>query len=154
MTMGIMSCIALGLLCLILFRDKQGKENTFFNVDSTNLLRGFWSIVVLLIHVPQEYQNFLQNTMGSFAYIGVTFFFMASGYGLSLGVINKPTTATKGFWKRRLPKLLIPMLLMNLTTILVNAIIGNEVNFWQVIGITGFVRQLLLFYFIFNYLFL
>lgn len=67
----------------------QSKANkgyiSFFNLTNTTAMRGFWCIIVILVHIPAVYQNRIQDLMGSFAYIGVTFFFMTSAYGLKVG---------------------------------------------------------------------
>lgn len=57
-------------------------KNSFMSIEDTTFLRGFWCIIVVLVHVPEAYQNGIQDMLGSFAYIGVTFFFMTSAYGL------------------------------------------------------------------------
>ena len=149
LTLAIMGVIALGLALLLILRDQKGRERAFFDVESTNSLRGFWCIIILLVHVPADYQNTVQDLLGSFAYIGVSFFFMTSGYGLMLNMMKNPLGIRSGFWRKRLPKLLLPMLLANIITIASDLIAGNGFKWWQIISITGFVRQLLLFYFIF-----
>lgn len=52
----------------------------------------------MLVHVPYAYQNRIQGMIGSFAYIGVTFFFMTSSYGLALSLTKKPEKI-KHFWR-------------------------------------------------------
>ena len=143
-----MILIAAFLGCLLIIRDTQGKKNRFFDLDTTTTMRGFWCLVVMLVHVPELYQNKIQNLLGSFAYIGVTFFFMTSSYGLMLAVKKSPDAALKGFWKRRLPKLLVPMLAVNVLTLAVDSLMG-EASVRTLVSMTGFVRQLLLFYFVF-----
>lgn len=133
--------------CLPVIRDNSGKKNRFFDLDATATMRGFWCLIVMLVHVPRQYQNPVQDLLGSFAYIGVSFFFMTSSYGLVLSV-QKDAASLEGFWKRRLPKLLIPMLVVNALTLLADAVMG-DVSFRTLVAITGFVRQLLLFYFVF-----
>lgn len=65
--------------------------------------------------------------MGSFAYIGVTFFFMTSAYGLKVGAKKNPDS-TKVFWRRRLPKLLIPMFLVNVLTMVMHLIECKDIS--------------------------
>lgn len=134
---------------VVLFTDVRAKDTRFFDKDVTNCLRGFWCIIILLVHVPTDYQNFIQDTLGSFAYVGVTFFFLTSGYGLALGVKKTPEQIRKSFWKRRLPKLLVPMILVNIVRVLIKLYAYEEFLPLELFGITGFVRQLLLFYFLF-----
>lgn len=126
--------------------DTQGRTNRFFDLNTTTAMRGFWCLIVMLVHVPEANQNQIQDMIGSFAYIGVTFFFMTSGYGLMLSV--KRTDAGQmswGFWKRRLPKLLVPMFVANILATIVDAMAG-EARIQDVFSLNPFVRQLLLFY--------
>ena len=130
-----------GLLC------NGSKE--IFSLDETNAMRGLWCLIVVLVHIPAAYQNRLQDMLGSFAYIGVSFFFMTSGFGLMLGIEKNGFGKMTGFWKRRLPKLLIPMVIMNLLTMAVTFVETGKMDWIQLIRITGYVRQLLLFYLVF-----
>jgi len=88
-------------------------NDAFFDRQSTRAMRGFWSVVIILVHIPQAYQNTIQDLAGSFAYIGVTFFFMASAYGLSASLGSKPDSIHT-FWRNRLPRLIIPNWTANL----------------------------------------
>lgn len=149
MTMMCMALVAVFLAAAILLRDAKGKTASFFDLSATSAMRGFWCLIIALVHVPEEYQNPLQDLMGSFAYIGVTFFFMTSGYGLMLGVRkNGAQSMTKGFWRKRLPKLLVPLLLVNIAHCAAVFVMEGKFEPLLLIGITGFVRQLLLFYFL------
>ena len=55
-------------------------KDSFMSKDDAVFLRGFWCVIVILVHIPAAYQNRVQDALGSFAYIGVTFFFMTSAY--------------------------------------------------------------------------
>lgn len=129
-----------------LLRNAPGE---LFSLEETNAMRGLWCLIVILVHIPELYQNRIQDMLGSFAYIGVSFFFMTSGFGLMLGVEKNGVGKLAGFWKRRLPKLLIPMVITNILTMLLTVAETGEMEWLQLIGITGFVRQLLLFYLLF-----
>lgn len=146
------TCMALLLIFLgfiVIYADNKGKKTSFFDSDTTTCMRGLWCVIILLVHIPADYQNFIQDKLGSFAYIGVSFFFMTSGYGLTLSAQRNPTQIKRGFWKRRLLKLLIPMMFVNVARTL--AILYAEGKFLplEFISITGFVRQLLFFYLVF-----
>lgn len=149
MTTIIMACLLVGMAALLLLRDSRGKARMFFDQETSLSLRGVWCLVVMLVHVPDSYQNFLQDAVGSFAYIGVTFFFMTSSYGLMLSVLKNGCSAVKGFWKRRLPKLLVPMLLANLAELVINWSFRREIGFLSLFTTSAFVRKLLVFYFLF-----
>lgn len=133
---------------LVLYRDKTGTD-CFFDTRSTGCMRGIWCIIIVLVHIPEAYQNPIQDLLGSFAYVGVTFFFMTSGYGLTLSAKTDPVKTTKGFWQRRLPKLLMPMLLVNILRVAAAYCATGEFAPLGFLHINGFVRQLLLFYFLF-----
>lgn len=127
--------------------DLLDKNVGFFDITSTTALRGFWCIVIILVHVPNVYENKVQNMIGSFAYIGVTFFFMTSGYGLKLGV-RKPDSINN-FWKKRLPKLLFPMLWVNIVSFLSLGLITGKFSLNKLFIINGWVQWLLVCYFVF-----
>ncbi len=112
-----MSLVLVFLGYLILYKAKLLEvNNSFFDKDSTVAMRGFWCIIIILVHVPELYHNIIQDMLGSFAYVGVTFFFMASAYGLKYG-INKNSGNLNFFWRRRLLKLLIPLVLVSIVEI-------------------------------------
>lgn len=119
--------ITMGLLLLIAFiltfRSEYHPEgNTeFFGMNASRAMRGFWCLVVILTHTPEGYQNRLQDMVGSFGYIGVTFFFMTSAFGLTLGLKKKPE-AIRTFWRSRLPKLIVPNWTINVVVILLYAL--------------------------------
>lgn len=136
----------LGALCLY----KAGvleKNEHFFDITSTTAMRGFWCLVVILVHVPVAYGNKVQDLISSFGYIGVTFFFMTSGYGLKVGFLKNGSI--KKFWRRRLPKLLIPMFWVNVISFLSTGIIEKRYNYLKLVTITGWVQWLLICYFVF-----
>ena len=149
LTKIIMLTILLSMGLLVLIRDSKGKKNGFFDRDTTNCMRGFWCLVILLVHIPQEYQNSIQDMIGSFAYIGVTFFFMTSGYGLMMGIQKNGADSVKGFWLRRLPKIVLPMFIANIIISFANFAQKGSYDFSDLINVNGFVRQLIIFYFIF-----
>jgi len=112
----ILTALPLMMLGVIfLYRSKAYTSTNphFFDLDNTKAMRGLWCIIVVMVHVPALYQNTVQDLVGSFAYIGVTFFFMTSSYGLSLQ-FRRNAQPNRSFWKKRLPTLLVPQLVTNL----------------------------------------
>ena len=76
MTMVIMLGIVIVLASIILMEISYNQQNNrFFDKENTNAMRGFWSLIIILVHIPVVYQNQIQDMLGSFAYIGVTFFY-------------------------------------------------------------------------------
>ena len=109
----VIMCLIAGFMALsMLYKAKVNNDDDhFFDIKNTNAMRGFWCLVVMMVHVPLQYQNRIQDMIGSFAYIGVTFFFMTSGYGLTISADRK---GVKGFWKKRMMKLLTTIWVVNI----------------------------------------
>lgn len=147
----IMLAIALFLGVSVVYKANylpQGNDH-FFDISNSKAMRGFWCIVIILVHVPEGYQNRIQDMMGSFAYIGVTFFFMTSAYGLTRAVMKNPDSI-QVFWRKRLPKLLIPCLVTNVLYVAISgSIYKYHLSAFDVISITGWVRWLLTCYLVF-----
>lgn len=145
----IMAGVALFLAGLLLtgaaFRPDGGH---FFDRENSGALRGFWCLIILLVHVPASYQNRIQDMLGSFGYVGVTFFFLTSAYGLRLAAEKHPQSIAF-FWRNRLPKLLVPCLLSNVVHMAVYAAAGSRISLWMLLAIGGWVHWLLVCYFVF-----
>lgn len=124
-------------------------SNHFFDIENTKAMRGFWCLVIILVHVPAAYQNRIQDMIGSFAYIGVTFFFMTSAYGLTLTNERKPETL-RIFWRKRLPKLLITNWVVNFLFYFVYLFVfDNKMSIRALFGVNGWVEWIIGCYFIF-----
>lgn len=148
-TYAIMALIVLFLAFELLYKAEYTPDAIhLFDKQNSNAMRGFWCLIVILVHIPVAYQNRIQDMLGSFAYIGVTFFFMTSAYGLRLG-IEKAPNSIRHFWRKRLPKLLIPMFLVNVVSLIFRLIEGNGLSLSTLININGWVQWLLVCYVIF-----
>lgn len=125
-------------------------KKSFMDKEDANFLRAFWCIVIFLVHVPVAYQNKMQDAVGSFAYIGVTFYFMTSGYGLKYSISHKKDYMSH-FWRNRFPSLFIPAIIINIISILLGAIKGYRKSFSliSIIDINNWVKLLLILYLIF-----
>lgn len=146
----IMFAILVFLAFDLLFKVKRKETTThFFDLDNTIALRGFCCIVVIIGHTPLAYQNRIQDMILSFGYIVITFFFMTSGYGLTLKNNNKPDSI-KFFWRQRLPKLLITGWLINIVSKVVNVVILKEkCGLMDYFHIHGWIKWLIACYFFF-----
>lgn len=106
--------LTLALFVPIIWKAKPTDNyEAFFNRDYTNVLKGVFSIIVIFVHIPVGYQNVIQDAIGSFAYIGVTGFFMISAYGMQYGLEHNPKYLST-FPINRLTTLLIPNIIINL----------------------------------------
>lgn len=146
----IMFFIFIFLAFLLLYKTRRmDSSDHFFNLDNTKAMRGFWCLVIILVHTPPAYENLIQKLIGCFAYIGVTFFFMTSSYGLTLSSQKRPGSLSH-FWKKRLPKLLITGWVVNLLISAVYSIAGcARLTVFQIVMLNGWVIWLLGCYFIF-----
>lgn len=124
---------------------RKADKETFFDINNTSVMRGVFSIIILLVHVPQGYTNRIQDMVGSFAYIGVTFFFMTSAYGLMLNITKNPLSI-KHFWQKRLVKLLLPMFVINVLFFIITFIESGQLSISRLLNVNNWVAQLLLFY--------
>ena len=148
-TYAIMALIMLFLAFELLYKAKYKSDGThLFDKQNSNAMRGFWCLIVILVHIPTAYQNRIQDMLGSFAYIGVTFFFMTSAYGLRLGIEKNPDSI-KCFWRKRLPRLLIPMVLVNVVSMVFSLVEGKGLSITTLIHINGWVQWLMVCYVIF-----
>lgn len=139
--------LGIALLCSV------QKETTpsYFSKDFCTICKAIACLVVVYVHFPETYGNKIQDAIGSFAFVGVTCFFMISAYGMQYS-IKKKETYLKNFWRNRLIALLVPTFLINCTSLLVYHILLQKDIQWQIlIGICGYVKVLLaycLFFFI------
>ena len=146
--------LMLVLLCFLIFDILyQAKlvdvNDRFFDLGNSQAMRGFWCVVVVLVHVPVAYHNKIQDLVSHFGYIGVTFFFLTSAYGLTLSQIKKPE-AINAFWRKRLPKLLIVTWMINIIFSIVGVFAyKTEIKPLSLISISGWVRWLIACYFAF-----
>lgn len=148
-TYAIMALAVLFLAFELLYKAEYRPDAArLFDKQNSNAMRGFWCLIVILVHIPMAYQNRIQDMLGSFAYIGVTFFFMTSSYGLRL-VIEEDPNSIRHFWRKRLPRLLIPMFLVNVVSLIFRLLEGNGLSFSTLININGWVQWLLVCYVIF-----
>ena len=137
LTYVLIGILVLALAAATLWGAKYDPDkNSFMSIEDTTFLRGFWCIIVVLVHVPAAYQNRIQDMLGSFAYIGVTFFFMTSAYGLKWSLEHKPGYMDH-FWRRRLPPILIPTLIANALLVLARTMNGEAITWLSFININN-----------------
>lgn len=57
-----------------------------FDKQNTHFIKGLSALIVVMVHFPADKVNPLQDGIGSFAYIAVTFFFFVSAYGMQYSI--------------------------------------------------------------------
>ena len=148
-TMIIMAIIAVMFMIVVFFKStSKGNNEIFFDAQDTAFLKGFWAIIIILVHIPTKYQNVIQDLVGSFAYIGVTFFFIASAFGLKHNIDNKKDYM-QNFFSKRVLKIVIPMLFINICFIILNILIFKTHTFTINSFINAWVARLIFVYIIF-----
>ena len=151
MDMLITAAVFLALLFLVIYKAKIYPDCNpgFFDLQNSTALRAIWCVVVVMVHIPAEYGNRIQDMAGSFAYIGVTFFFLFSGYGLSTSLLRQGTIQ-KDFWAKRLVKLLVPQFLINIVALLLRRVaLGEQITFSAFIWVARWLRWLIACYLVF-----
>jgi len=114
----ILTLLPIIFLGVVFFYDCKYDENgsSFMNKDYTTVLKAVCCIIVIMVHFPIENGNKLQDAIGSFAFVCVTFFFLFSAYGMNYSKAKKANYIDH-FWRNRLAALLIPALLVNITAL-------------------------------------
>ena len=113
MSIAITALLLVTVAALFLYGVKADREGTFFmSKDFTTTMKGLAAIVVVFVHFPTEYQNKLQDLVGSFAYVAVTVFFLFSAYGMLLSV-DRNERYLKTFWINRIAGLVVPNWMVN-----------------------------------------
>lgn len=82
-------------------------DDYFMSRDYTTVMKGLCCVIVVLVHIPVQHGNPLQDLAGSFAQVCVTLFFMFSAYGLKWSIDHKDGYLDR-FLKDRVLILLIP----------------------------------------------
>lgn len=137
--------IPAALLIVLILGTQPDKEGMFFfNKDYTRVFKGACCIIVILVHVPAEHGNVLQDAMGSFGYVAVTLFFMFSAYGMYYSKLRKKDYLSY-FWRNRLTSLLIPMFLINVVEYFYNLIAVGKNAPSLLVNLNGWVWVLLQF---------
>ena len=102
-----------GIAALWKIKARADGDDNAFDLPTTHIIKGLCAIVVVMVHIPLFYSNPLQDAIGSFAYVAVTFFFFVSAYGMEYSYYRRPGYLRK-FWINRLAALLIPMIMVNM----------------------------------------
>ncbi len=125
-----------------LIRSRLSDNRNFFSKEYTDVLKGLCCLVVIYVHISPNRGNVLQDAIGSFAYIAVTFFFLVSAYGMMAGIERKQNYL-KNFWRNRLVSLLIPCFLLNIVSYVLGLTVKGDASITILYHINGYVVILL-----------
>lgn len=100
--------VIFSIILLLTLRRKQGTE--FFPVDTTNEIKGFAMIAIVLSHIGYflSRQTDFLFPFSIYAGVSVDLFLFLSGYGLAISAL-KNQLSIKEFYKKRVAKLFIPL---------------------------------------------
>lgn len=112
-------------------------------------IKFLFAIIIILVHVPQLYGNRLQDMIGSFAFIGVSFFDLSSAYGLKYLSEHNPSYL-RSFWKKRIFEIVIPLFCIAILDALYEVIFrSGKILFIKYKNIYGWILVLFEFYLVF-----
>lgn len=120
--------ICFTILAIVFFVNiKIDENNSFLNKFNTDSFRGVAIVCIIFHHVIQQIKNpgVLMPFRG-IGYLFVSYFFFLSGYGLAISYLNKDNYL-KDFFRKRMSKIYIPFLFVNLINLLINIVIFNKV---------------------------
>ena len=105
-------------IALIGFAAVQGSKwnfnaATYMDKKYTNAVKGMMCVVIMYVHISNDYTNTVQNIIGSFAYVGVFTFFAISAFGCRTSV-ERSQSYLNQFWKKRILALFVPAILINI----------------------------------------
>ena len=72
---------------------------TYMDKKYTNAVKGMMCVVIMYVHISNDYTNTVQNIIGSFAYVGVFTFFAISAFGCRTSV-ERSQSYLNQFWKK------------------------------------------------------
>lgn len=131
----------------ILYKFKIEDSNSVLDIDRTYAYDFLFSIVIIFVHIPIQFQNTIQDYIGSFAYIGVSFFCMKAAYGVKYSYSHKHDYL-RGFWITRLSKIIVPLMIVIFIDFIRCYVIRNFTDLCLIHydSIYGWIRVLILFY--------
>ncbi len=166
----ILLCYPIAFCCILFFGAGAEKKGAFsenaWSVEQTGRIQAFAALMILLHHTVQSITDYGRVWKGpvtlwnSFGILFTSVFFFCSGFGLCKSCRTKEHYLD-GFFKQRIPKVLIPFLLTNLLYLL--TVSGGRVRslrhvFTSILGITlindnaWFIVELLILYLAFYFL--
>jgi peptidoglycan/LPS O-acetylase OafA/YrhL len=114
---------------------KRKNPKHLFPVSLTQELKGFAVLAIVLSHIGY----FLVNDhrflfpLSIIAGVAVDMFLFLSGYGITTSVYIKKSTSVLGFYRKRLPKLMIPFWIVLGLLFAASFLILKETHTWQYI---------------------
>lgn len=113
--------------------NKRSDSDLYLNVDVTTSLKGLSIIIIIIHHIIQKNTDFiLLFPFLNFGCIGVSMFFLLSGYGLTVSYKNKKTYMNR-FLIKKFFKLYSPFLVIYILFLAISILNRNNISFKLII---------------------
>lgn len=129
------------IICCYNLKVYRGDKDKYLALGKTIAIRGMLALAILLCHTIPKFNIYYKNRLLtsimdnfiSIGYLSVCIFFLLSAYGLMQGIQNKKDYLN-GFIYKRLPKVIIPFVLINIIYILTRMILGERFSLLEIIS--------------------
>ncbi|WP_300279053.1 acyltransferase family protein [Peptacetobacter sp.] len=136
-----MTLVYLSIFIIVLYNIKILSFNDYnenpLSMSNGNAIKGLAAILIVLHHISQRIEN--PGKLLFFRYIGylqVAIFLFFSGYGLMKSYKSKKGYL-EGFWKKRIPKIVIPFILANILFLAVyRLVLHTKFSMYEIITCT------------------
>lgn len=122
-----MTGIIIAIVVLLIFCLKPASaRNELLSRENSGMLKGVMAIMVLIHHIADRTSTgVLFHPFSNFGYAAVGVFLFLSGYGLQISYLKKGEKYSIGYFKKRIPAILFPYILINLIYWLVYTVNGD-----------------------------
>ena len=123
------------VLCIIGCRKSTAEDGfTALSSKSSKCIKGLTALLIVLHHISLKIEGggFVYKQYAKMGYLLTAVFLFYSGYGLMWQYINKPDYEKK-FYRKRLPKVLVPFLLILLIYYIVYVAFGTQFTFRRIV---------------------
>ena len=115
-------------------RSTSEPDFTALSVKSSACIKGLTALLIVMHHISLKIEGggFVYKQYAKMGYLLTAVFLFYSGYGLMWQCLNNPDYEKK-FYRKRLPKVLVPYLLILLIYYVIYLALGSEFTFKRVI---------------------
>lgn len=116
--------------------EKNQWHEDVLSLSTSKSLLGFFAVLIIFHHLVQKIGSGNASVFGILENLGVCFvsvFFFFSGYGLLVSWRSKPDYL-KGFFRKRMPSVLVPFYLCNAIFIFAAVISGQKITAGKLLG--------------------
>ena len=104
----------------------KAQNTNLISRSATNGLKIFFELLVLIHHLYQPESELLKAINAIIGPVGVAGFFMLSGYGVGISIMNKGEGYLRSLTTKRIPKMYLIILLTDIFYLILFYMTGNE----------------------------